>query len=87
MENIDDPNAASKNIKWHNTRDEVYGLLCLSISKDLLFHLDGLSLPNEVWEKLQTLVGKKNNTMGHQLEKKLISLKQIQILASLLLQV
>ena len=34
-----DPNAAAKEIKWHNRRDEAYGLLCLSISRDLLFHL------------------------------------------------
>ena len=47
-----DPNAAAGKIKWHNRRDEAYGLLCLSISRDLLFHLDGLTSPNEVWEKL-----------------------------------
>ena len=34
-----DPNAAAKKIKWHNMRDEAYGLLCLSISRDLLFQL------------------------------------------------
>ena len=38
-----DPNAAAEKIKWHNRRDEAYGLLCLSISRDLLFHLDGLT--------------------------------------------
>ena len=31
-----EPNAAAENIKWHNRRDEAYGLLCLSISRDLL---------------------------------------------------
>ena len=44
-----DPNAAIEKIKWHKRRDEAYGLLCLSISSDLLFHLDGLTSPNEVW--------------------------------------
>ena len=44
-----DPNAAANKIKWHNKRDEAYGLLCLSISRGLLFHLDGLKSPNEVW--------------------------------------
>ena len=34
------PNAVADKIKWHNRRDGAYGLLCLSISKDLLFHLD-----------------------------------------------
>ena len=42
------PNSAAEKIKWHNRRDEVYGLLCLSISRDLLFHIDGLTSPNEV---------------------------------------
>ena len=37
-----EPNAAAEKIKWHNRRDEAYGLLCLNISRDLLFHLDGL---------------------------------------------
>ena len=41
-----EPNAAVKKIKWHNKRDEDYGLLCLSISRDLLFHIDGLKSPN-----------------------------------------
>ena len=47
-----EPNAAAEKIKWHNRRDEAYGLPCLSISRDLLFHLDGLTSLNEVWEKL-----------------------------------
>ena len=34
-------------IKWHNRRDEAYGLLCLSIFRDLLFHVNGLTSPNE----------------------------------------
>ena len=55
-----EPNAATENIKWHNRRNETYGLLCLRISRDLIFHLDGLTSPNEVWEKLIELFG---NTM------------------------
>ena len=43
------PNAAAEKIKWHNRRDEAYGLLFLSISRDLLFHIDSLTSPNEVW--------------------------------------
>ena len=53
-----EPNAAAEKIKWHNKRDEAYGLLCLSISRDLLFHIDGLTSPNEVWEKLVDIFGK-----------------------------
>ena len=52
MDTKADPNAAAEKIKWHNRRDEAYGILCLGISRDLLFHLDGLTSPNEVWEKI-----------------------------------
>ena len=69
-----EPNAAAEKIKWHNRRDEAYGLLCLSISRDLLFHLDGLKSPNEVWEKLVEFFGKTNEMRGHQIENELISL-------------
>ena len=47
-----EPNAAAEKIKWHNRRDDSYGILCLSISRYLLFHIDGLTSPTEVWEKL-----------------------------------
>ena len=43
METKVEPNAATEKIKWHNRRDEAYGLLCLSISRDLLLHLDSLT--------------------------------------------
>ena len=74
MEIEANPNAAAEKIKWHNRRDEAYGLLCLSISRDLLFHLDGLTSPNEVWEKLVDLFGKIDEMTGHQIEYELISL-------------
>ena len=68
------PNVDTEKIKWHNRRDEAYGLFCLSISRDLLFHLDGLTSPNEVWEKLVDIFGKTNEMRGHQIENELISL-------------
>ena len=74
METKADPNATVEKIKWHNTRDEAYGLLCLSISRDLLFHLDGLTSPNEVWEKLEEHFGKRDEMRGHQIKNDLISL-------------
>ena len=69
-----EPNAAAEKIKWHNKRDEAYGLLCLSISRDLIFHLDGLKSPNEVWEKLVDLFHKIDEMRGHEIENELISL-------------
>ena len=32
-----EPNVSADKIKWHNKRDEAFGLLCMSISRDLLF--------------------------------------------------
>ena len=74
MENEANPNKATENIKWHNRRDEAYGLLCLSIPRDLLFHLDGLTSQNEVWEKLVDIFGNIDEMTGHQIKNELISL-------------
>ena len=74
MEIVVYPNAVAENIMWHNRMDEAYCLLCLSISRDLLFHLDGLTSPNHVWEKFKNLFGNKNEMRGLQLENDLISL-------------
>ena len=74
METEGEPNATAKKIKWHNRRDEAYGLLCLSISRDLLFHIDGLTSPNEVWNKVEDIFGKTNELRGHQIKNELISL-------------
>ena len=68
-----EPNVAAEKNKWHNRRDDAYGLLCLSISRDLLFHLNGLTSPNELWEKIQTLFCKTYEIRGHQLYNELIS--------------
>ena len=55
METKADPNVATEKIKWHNRRDEAYGLLCLSISRDLIFNFAGLKSTNEVWENLEDI--------------------------------
>ena len=65
METEADPNGAVEKIKWHKRRDEAYGILCLSISRDLLFHLDGLTSPNELWENLVDIFGNTNEMRGH----------------------
>ena len=74
MQTKSNPNTITKNVKQHNKRHESYVLLYLTISRDLLFHLDGLSAPDEVWEKLQTLFGNTNEMSDHKLENELISL-------------
>ena len=73
MEIEAEPNASTDKIKWNNRRDEAYGILSLRISRDL-FHLDGLTSPNEVWENILEIFGKIDEMRGHQIENELISL-------------
>ena len=67
-------NVSVEKLKWHNRRDEAYGLLCLSISRDLLFHLDVLTSPNQVWENLEDIFENTDEMRGHQIKNELISL-------------
>ena len=69
-----EPNYVVEKAKYFNRLDEAYGLLCLSISRDNLFQMDSLTIPNEFLVKLETLFGKTDELHGHQLEKELISL-------------
>ena len=60
--------------KFLNWFDESFGFLCAHISRDLLFHLEGLKTPKESWEELKCLFGKQDDIQGHILENELISL-------------
>ena len=53
MDTQEDTTTAAEKIKWNNGRDEAYSLLCLSISRDIVFHLDSLTYPNDVWENVE----------------------------------
>ena len=46
----------------------------LSICTDILFHLDGLTTPNQVWNQLESLFGVQDDLRAHQLEIELFSL-------------
>ena len=59
--------------KWHNSLDESYGMFFLSSSLDILFHLDGLTTPYQVWTKLESLFGFQDEIRAHQLENELFS--------------
>ena len=48
--------------------------MCLSISSDLLFHLDSLTSPNDAWDNLEDIFGKTYEMRGHQIENDLTSL-------------
>ena len=51
--------------KCHNQMDESYGLLCLSISLDLFFYIDGLKNTNQVWTKLESLFEVQDDVISH----------------------
>ena len=55
--------------------DEDFGFMCIHISRELLFHLDGLKTPKEVWEKLESLFRKKDEMRGHIMKSELIALQ------------
>ena len=57
--------------------DEAFGFLCLSISKDIHFHVTGLKNPKEIWDKLVDLFDKQDDVRICQLENELISLHPI----------
>ena len=60
-----DPTSTVEKSKYFNRLDEAYGLLCMSILRDILFHIDNLTTPNEFWVKLETLFAKINELRRH----------------------
>ena len=60
--------------RFLNKKDEAFRFLCLSISRDILFHLAGLKTPKEIWDKLETLYGNQDDLRVYQLENELMSL-------------
>ena len=69
-----EPNSTLENSKYFNRLNEAFGLLCLRISRELLFHVNSLTTPNEVWKKLESLFGKIDDLRGNQLENEPIGL-------------
>ena len=68
------PLDALKRVKWDNKNDSARGLIGMSVSRDLQFHLQGIDAPDAAWNKLETVFGKHNEIRAHQLENQLISL-------------
>ena len=61
MDTEEEPTHLIDKARFLNKKDLAFRFLCLSISKDLLFHLSGLKTPKEIWDKLDTLYGKKDD--------------------------
>ena len=69
-----EPNSIVDKAKYLNRLDEAFGMLCLSTSKELLFHVEILGTPNEFCLNLESLFWKTYEMRGHQLENELIFL-------------
>ena len=69
-----EPNSAVEKSKYFNILDEAFGMLCLSISRYILFHVEILTTPNEVWLNINSFFVNTDDMRGHQLENELISL-------------
>ena len=74
LEKQTEPIDNDKKIKWANRCDEARGLIGMSISIDLRFHISEIDELDKAWEKLESVFGKHNEIQGHQLENELISL-------------
>ena len=70
-----EPRAAIEKSKYLNKLDEAFGFMSIHISKELLFHLDGLKSPREVWMNLKSMFGNQYELRGHILENELIALQ------------
>ena len=58
MDTEEEPTHVIDKAIFLNKKYEAFRFVCLSISRDLLFHLLGLKTPKEIWDKLDTLYGK-----------------------------
>jgi hypothetical protein len=51
-----EPTDDEKKVKWDNKSDEARGLIGMSISLDLRFHLQGIDALDASWTKLEAYV-------------------------------
>ena len=57
---------------YFNQLDEAFGMICISISRDYMFHVDTASSPNRVWTKLEELFDKHDELQAYNLDNELI---------------
>eukprot|EP00253_Pinus_taeda_P027041 PITA_27041 len=68
------PTDEDKVAKLENRQDQARGLIGMSISPDLRFHIAELDTPHEALEKITKGFGIKNEIRAHQLENELLTL-------------
>jgi hypothetical protein len=68
------PTDDDKKAKWDNRNDEARGLIGMSISLDLRYHLQGIDDPEEAWNTIESVFGKLNIIRAQQLENQILTL-------------
>jgi hypothetical protein len=68
------PTDVDKKAKWDNRNDEACGLIGMSISLDLRFHLQSIDKPKEASEKIESVFGKHNIIRAQKLENQVMTL-------------
>jgi hypothetical protein len=69
-----EPSDADKKVKCANRSDEARGLIIMSISPDLRFHLKEIDDLDEAWENIEFVFGKLNIIRAQQLENQVLTL-------------
>jgi hypothetical protein len=69
-----EPTDANKKAKWDNRNDEARGLIRISISPDLRYHLQDIDDPKEAWNTIESMFGKLNIIRAQQLENQILTL-------------
>ena len=54
---IFEPSEYEQKIAWFNSNDIVYGLICLTISEDILYHIEHTECPFTAWTIIRQLYG------------------------------
>jgi hypothetical protein len=68
------PTDVDNKAKWDNKNDEAHGLIEISISPDLRYHIQDIDVPEEAWEKIESVFGKLNIIRAQKLENQILTL-------------
>ena len=68
-------NSAVEKLKYFNKLYEAFMVLCISVSRDILFHVYSITAPNKFWINIDSLFGNIDEMRGCQIENELISLR------------
>ena len=69
-----EPHQYIEKSKYLNKMDESFGFMCIHISRELLFHIEGLNTPKELWDKLEFKFGKWDELRVHILDNYMVAL-------------